>query len=213
MKSPNFHILHLTENILLNMIVITNPSATTNEIGIIDSLFEEGLSLLHIRKPDFSEVETAKFIHQIKHQYRKNLVLHNHHEIAADFGINRIHFSETERKKTMNFIGLSDFIWSTSTHSIQDFNALENIFEYAFMSPVFPSISKENYSSETNLFEEIKQRENFNTKIVALGGIYSGNIEQPLQNGFDDVALLGTIWSSLNSIKNFKLCQKIALSF
>ncbi|WP_278008572.1 hypothetical protein [Flavobacterium gyeonganense] len=81
------------------MIVITNPSAIANEISIIDSLFEEGLSLLHIRKPDFSEVETAKFIHQIKHKYRKNLVLHHHHQITADFGINRIHFSETERKK------------------------------------------------------------------------------------------------------------------
>jgi thiamine-phosphate pyrophosphorylase len=194
------------------MIVITNPSAVANEINIIDSLFEEGLSLLHIRKPDLSEVETAKFIHQIKHQYRENLVLHHHHEIAADFGINRIHFSEKERKKTMNFTGLSDFILSTSTHSIQDFNVLENIFEYAFLSPVYPSISKENYTPETNLFEAMQQRENFNTKVVALGGIYSGNIEQPLQNGFDDIALLGTIWNSPNPIKNFKLCQKIVLS-
>lgn len=194
------------------MIVITNPSAVADEISIIDSLFEEGLSLLHIRKPDFSEIETAKFIHQIKHQYRQNLVLHNHHEIAADFGINRIHFSETERKKIINFTELSDFVLSTSTHSVEDFNALENTFEYAFLSPLFPSISKENYSSKTNLFEEIKQRENFNTKIVALGGIYSDNIEQSLQNGFDDIALLGTIWNSPNAIKNFKLCQKIVLS-
>lgn len=193
------------------MIVITNPSAVADEIGIIDSLFEEGLSLLHIRKPDFSEIETAKFIHHIKHQYRQNLVLHNHHEIAADFGINRIHFSETERKKTTDFAA-SNMVLSTSTHSVEDFNALENTFEYAFLSPLFPSISKENYSSETNLFEEIKQRENFNTKIVALGGIYSDNIEQSLQNGFDDIALLGTIWNSPNAIKNFKLCQKIVLS-
>ncbi|PXY45473.1 thiamine phosphate synthase [Flavobacterium hydrophilum] len=194
------------------MIVITNPSPIANEIGIIDSLFEEGLSLLHIRKPDFSEVETAKFIHQIKHKHRKNLVLHTHHQIAADFGINRIHFSETERKKAIDFPELSGYVLSTSTHSIQDFNALENIFEYAFLSPVFPSISKENYSSQTNLFEAIKQRENFNTKMVALSGIYSGNVEKPLQSGFDDVALLGTIWNNPNAIKNFKLCQKIVLS-
>ncbi|MBZ4041755.1 thiamine phosphate synthase [Flavobacterium hibisci] len=194
------------------MIVITNPSAATNEIGIIDSLFEEGLSLLHIRKPSFSEVETAKFIHQIKHQYRRNLVLHNHHEIAADFGINRIHFSEAERKKKMNFTGLSDLVLSTSTHSIQDFNALENIFEYAFLSPVFPSISKENYIPKTDLFQDLKLRENFNAKAVALGGVHSGNIQETLQNVFDDVALLGTIWNSPNAIKNFKLCQKIVLS-
>jgi thiamine-phosphate pyrophosphorylase len=193
------------------MIVITNPSAATNEIGIIDSLFEEGLSLLHIRKPDFSELETAKFIHQIKHIYRKNLVLHNHHEIAADFGINRIHFSETERK-TIDYAVLSNMILSTSTHSVEDFNSLKNIFEYAFLSPVFTSISKENYTPKTDLFEDLKLRINFNTKTIALGGIYSDNIEKSLQNGFDDVALLGTIWNSSNAIKNFKLCQKIVLS-
>ena len=80
------------------MIVITNPSAIANEISIIDSLFEEGLSLLHIRKPDFSELEMAQFIHQIKLEFRSNLVLHSHHELAEDFGINRIHFSEKDRK-------------------------------------------------------------------------------------------------------------------
>lgn len=211
MKCLDFHILHLTENILLNMIVITNPSAVANEISIIDSLFGEGLSLLHIRKPDLSEVETAKFIHKIKHEYRKKLVLHNHHEIAADFGINRIHFSETERKKN-DFQIIANMILSTSIHSIEDFNALENNFEYAFLSPVFTSISKVNYSPKTDLFEDLAKRKNFNAKLVALGGIYSANIEKSLQNGFDDVAVLGTIWNSPNSIKNFKLCQKIVLS-
>ena len=193
------------------MIVITNPSVVKDEIGSINSLFEEGLSLLHIRKPNLSEVETAKFIHKIKHEFREKLVLHNHHQIAADFGINRIHFSETERKKN-DSPAISNMILSTSTHSIEDFNALENIFGYAFLGPVFTSISKENYIPKINLFEDLVKRENFNTKVVALSGIHRANIEKTLQNGFDDVALLGTIWNSPSSIKNFKLCQKIALS-
>ena len=193
------------------MIVITNPSAKANEISIIDSLFGEGLSLLHIRKPDFSEFEMAQYVHQLKLEFRCKLVLHSHHQLAADFGINRIHFSETERKKN-DFPGIENMILSTSTHSIEDFNALKNTFEYAFLSPVFTSISKENYGPKTDLFEDLAKRENFSTKMVALGGIHSDNIEKSLQNGFDDVALLGTIWNSPNSIKNFKLCQKIALS-
>lgn len=86
------------------MVVITNPSSVANEISIIDSLFEEGLSLLHIRKPDFSELETAQFIHQIKLEFRSKLVLHNHHQLADDFGISRIHFSEKERKIVLIFL-------------------------------------------------------------------------------------------------------------
>jgi thiamine-phosphate pyrophosphorylase len=196
------------------MIVITNQSAIPDEIKIIDSLFEEGLPLLHIRKPDFSEFEMASFIHQIKLEYRAKLVLHNHHDLAENFGINRIHFPEKERKQSDNlparFLKACRYK-STSTHSINEFNVLEN-FDYAFLSPVFKSISKEDYHPKENFFEALKSRTNFNTKVIALGGIDFENIEKTLENGFDDVALLGSIWKNENPIKQFKLCQKIVRS-
>jgi thiamine-phosphate pyrophosphorylase len=192
------------------MIVITNPSAIANEISLIDSLFEEGLSLLHIRKPNFSEIEMVEFIKQIKLEYRSNLVLHNHHQLAEDLGINRIHFSEKDRKNSFLF-NPDQKIFSTSTHSIEDFNSLGN-FDYAFLSPVFSSISKEDYHPKEDLFEALKSRTNNKTKVIALGGIDSENIKKTLENGFDDVALLGTIWNHKNPIKQFKLCQEIVLS-
>ncbi|MDR7369272.1 thiamine phosphate synthase [Flavobacterium aquidurense] len=197
------------------MIVITNPSAISGEIGIIDSLFEEGLSLLHIRKPEFSEVEMAHFINHIKKEFRSNLVLHSHHQLAEDFGINRIHFSEKDRKNSHVVPARfsKPYRYSTSTHSIDDFNALESLFEYAFLSPVFKSISKEEYYSEKDLFEALKLRTNSKTKVIALGGIDLKNIKKTLENGFDNIALLGSIWNSENPIKQFKLCQKIALSY
>lgn len=194
------------------MIVITNPSSIANEISIIDSLFEEGLSLLHIRKPDFSELEMALFIHQIKLKFRANLVLHNHRELAQDFGINRIHFSEKQRKEVFE-IAIENKTISTSTHTIEAFNALNQNFEYAFLSPVFTSISKENYESETDLFKALKSRTNFKTKVIALGGIDPENIQKALENGFDDIALLGAIWNHENPVIQFKLCQKIVLTY
>ncbi|CAA9195000.1 Thiamine-phosphate synthase [Flavobacterium bizetiae] len=194
------------------MIVITNPSAIANEISSIDSLFKEGLSLLHIRKPNFSAIEMVEFIHQIKPEYRDRLVVHKHHDLAEDFGIKRIHFSEKNRENSFS-IRSNQKIFSTSTHSIEDFNSLENDFDYAFLSPVFTSISKEDYHPKTNLFKALQSRTNHNTKVIALGGIDSKNIQKALENGFDDVALLGSIWNNENPIKQFKLCQQIALSY
>ncbi|QLC66244.1 thiamine phosphate synthase [Flavobacterium sp. LPB0248] len=199
------------------MIVITNPFFIEDEIQMLNSLLEEGLSLLHIRKPDFSEVEMAQFIDQIKLEFRTNLVLHSHHQLAEDLGIDRFHFSEKERKKfparfpkPCRFKSKSI---STSTHSIEDFNSLENEFDYAFLSPVFKSISKENYHPEVDLFEALKSRTNQHTKVIALGGIDAENIQKTLENGFDNVALLGSIWNNKNPLKQFKLCQQIALSY
>lgn len=195
------------------MIVITNPTAMTNEINTIHSLFENGLGLLHVRKPYFSETEMQIFLSKIKTEFRQQLVLHSHHQLAEDFGINRIHFTEKNRKENKpNWFQKPIGFLSTSTHSIEEFNSLSDVFNYAFLSPVFPSISKENYQSETNLLEAVKKRTNFKTKLIALGGIEAKNINQVRNAGFDDVTLLGTVWNSNNPMKNFKLCQQIALS-
>ncbi|MBP4136505.1 thiamine phosphate synthase [Flavobacterium geliluteum] len=194
------------------MIVFSNPVALQNETEIIHSLFENGLNLFHIRKPGYSLVEMKQFIEQIHPDWWGKLALHHHHELADEFGINRIHFSERERN---NGIGnnFQKKIISTSTHAIEDFNALDTTFEYAFLSPVFKSISKENYLPEIDLFEALKLRTNFKTKVIGLGGIQADNITETLQNGFDDIALLGTIWNNENLLKQFKLCQKIVHSY
>ncbi|MBD0724347.1 thiamine phosphate synthase [Flavobacterium sp. L1I52] len=193
------------------MIIISNPIAVANEIKTVHALFENGLELFHIRKPEFSEEEMKAFVAAIGLEFRNRLVLHSYHHLAKEFGINRIHFSSTNRPD--NFSKPNGFTVSTSTHSIEEFNALSEDFGYAFLSPVFKSISKENYEPKTNWATEIKKRINFQTKLIGLGGIQDTNLHQALQLGFDEVALLGSIWNSENPIQNFKLCQQIVLSY
>ncbi|CAM3568854.1 thiamine monophosphate synthase [Flavobacterium saliperosum S13] len=192
------------------MIVITNPIAVANEISLIHSLFAEGLSLLHIRKPDFSEAEMKTFLSAIGWEVANRLVLHSHHHLGNEYGINRFHLSKAQRNTT--FIK-SDGIYSASTHSIKEFNDLNQNFQHAFLSPIYKSISKTDYDSKINHFQTLEQRTNFATKLVALGGLSSENIQETLENGFDEIALLGTVWNSKNPLENFKKCQQIVHSF
>lgn len=191
------------------MIIISNPIAIENEINIIHSLFTEGLKLLHVRKPNFSETEMKAFLSEIRLEFRSQLVLHQHHHLADEFTIDRLHFSEKDRAGSYLF---PKKIISTSTHSITDFNMLDAVFEYAFLSPVFSSISKKGYASKLDFSIEIGKRTNHKTKLIALGGIQSENINQAIAFGFDNVALLGTIWESTNPLENFKKCQQTDLS-
>lgn len=199
------------------MIVITNPTAIAKEIDIIHALFENGLGLMHIRKPAFSEKEMKDFLSKIKVDYCRKLVLHNHHQLAEDFGINRFHLTQKNRleidPETLYVFNEKGILLSTSTHDITDFNSLRIFFGYAFLSPVFPSISKVNYQSEINLIETIKYRTNFATQLIALGGLNSDNLKKTIEYGFDNVALLGAIWNNNNPLENYILCQKIDLSF
>ncbi|MBC5833477.1 thiamine phosphate synthase [Flavobacterium sp. F372] len=195
------------------MIVITNPFSIENEFQILHQLFEEGLALLHVRKPTYSEKEMRSFLTNIDENYRSRIVLHKYHKLAEEFQINRIHFYEKEQVNPARFQKPCRYVFSTSTHNMTIFNDLKTEFYSAFLSPVFPSISKPNYKSDENLLETISKRTNFNTKLVALGGINENNIKIALDSGFDDVALLGCIWLNDNPIQKFKKCQKIVHSY
>ena len=195
------------------MIVISNPTAIINETNIIHALFEEGLELFHIRKPDASEEELRFYINAIDSKYHSKLVLHQQHRLIDEFQLERLHFTEKVRQTICDTYQKPVPFLSTSVHTIADFNNLAESYDYAFISPIYPSISKTDYKPTQNLLEQTKERTNWKTKWIALGGISAENIAATLTQGFDDVALLGTIWNSTNPIQNFKRCQKIVPTY
>jgi thiamine-phosphate pyrophosphorylase len=199
------------------MIVVTAPTPVASEWNLMNSLFEAGLALLHIRKPSGTEDEMRVYLEKIKPEFRDRLVLHQQHHLAQDFQIRRIHFTENERKSTtelafQNWIK-EGFTLSTSVHSMSDFEQLAPCFQYAFFGPVFESLSKPGYVSTIEFEKTLKSRQNKTTALLAIGGITAAKIQTALQFGFDGVALLGTIWNTQTPIEIFKLCQKNALLY
>ena len=79
------------------MIVFTNPIAVPNETNTIHALFECGLELLHVRKPNYSVDGLRLFLSKVNPEFRSQLVLHQQHQVANEFGIHRIHFTESAR--------------------------------------------------------------------------------------------------------------------
>lgn len=193
------------------IIIITPEEFVQNETEIINALFQEGLDLLHIRKPFVSSEEMTDFIQKINPEFHPHLVLHSHHDLADRFNISRFHFRETDRQNDL-FKSFTDQTISTSVHDIETFNELSEDWEYAFISPVFPSISKKGYGENSNILNEIKERNNSNVKLIALGGIHEKNINEVVNSRVDGVALLGAIWESNEPLDIFRKCRKSVLS-
>jgi len=193
------------------IVVITPEELVQNETEIINALFEEGLDLLHIRKPFINSKENKDFIQNIHSEFHHQLVLHSHYDLAENFNISRFHFREIDRRNDL-FKSFTDKTISTSVHDIETFNELSEDWEYAFISPVFPSISKKGYGENSNILYEIKKRNNSNVKLIALGGIHENNISEVFNSRVDGVALLGAIWESNEPLAIFKKCRKSVLS-
>jgi thiamine-phosphate pyrophosphorylase len=160
----------------MKLIVISSPENSSDEIEIVSALFENGLEIFHIHKPNFSKEETKNFIHQIPSKYHNKIFLH------------------------------SDF---PKFHSLEELENYKMKYDYAFLSPIFDSISKVGYKTShefheltRNKLEKIRVISGKN--IIALGGIDEDKIETCFELGFAGVAVLGAIWNSASPIEKFK---------
>lgn len=188
------------------VIVISNPTAITDEHAIIQQLFDEGLEIFHVRKKEFSENEMRTFIEQISEKYFSKIVLHSHYHLAEEYNLKGIHvrvdFNSEASKQSL----------SASFHSLDEVEKFENKFDYGFLSPVFDSISKEGYKSKFDFSElktylvnrKILNNGTGNGQVIALGGIDEDKIEKVKELGFSGIALLGAIWKSENPLEKFK---------
>ena len=109
-------------------------------------------------------------------------------------------------------------------HSLQELQQYKEKYAYAFLSPIFDSISKSGYKSKfshrlhglaqikSELISAISSKH-----VIALGGIDEDKIEICRELGFTGVAVLGAIWQNSNPVEKFKrlklLCQKKDLVF
>lgn len=191
------------------LIVITHPEMLPGEAGMINQLLAHGLTRLHVRKPESTAPELRALLKQIYPQFCERIALHQHHALAGEFGITGLHFTETNRLsqslETLEALKSSGNMLSTSLHDPADLEQLSHCFDYAFLGPVFDSISKKNYKAVlTNGFR--LERFNFPGKLIALGGIDGTKLDLVASLGFDGVAVLGAIWmNTANTLAEFRV--------
>ena len=191
----------------MRLLAISNPEFFPDEAEIINRLFSEGLLCLHLRKPESNEQEYRALITQISPQFLERISIHQHHQLAEEFGIKRLHFTENRRKiaseESLESLTESGFTLSTSIHGLVEMTHLSSHFSYTFFGPVFDSISKTGYKSVLTKDFSLKNKTR-RIQIMALGGIDITNIDQVKKMDFDGAAILGTLWKSpQHAIKKF----------
>ena len=199
----------------MDLVVISREDFFENETAFVNQLFENGMMRFHLRKPNASAIEIKSFINKIAPQYRSEIALHSHHNLAEEFGISHLHFTTDFRNKLIpeeiEKFAKKGYKLSTSCHSLAEINSLMDVYSYSFLSPVFDSISKGGYKGFWTPYFKLNPVNN-NAKVYALGGIDMENIGLLKVMNFDGAAILGAIWMKpKQAIQNFlkltELCQ------
>lgn len=176
----------------MKFVVITAEKIIEGEPQLLNELFESGMPLLHLRKPGYSVDETGSFIAQISPEYHNRIILHDHFSLLEKFNLRGVHLNRRNPVAPQH----PDISISRSCHTLDEIEQFGKEFEYAFLSPVFDSVSKAGYKQAFTAEQLIKAKaaDIINEKIIALGGITPENIATVKEYGFGGIAILGYLW-------------------
>lgn len=178
----------------MQLILLSHPEFFVGETRIVSHLLENDSFTFHLRKPEASFSGYKNFLKEIPECFHKRIVLHDAYELQEEFGLKGLHFS-TRKRNMANSIH-TEGSKSTSCHSVAEARELDGDFDSAFLSPVFRSISKQNYEGNLDMHEvKVYLQEQRKTKIIALGGISENTMPQLSTFLFDGLAVLGAVWT------------------
>lgn len=181
----------------MKLIVVTTPTFFVEEDKIITTLFEEGLDILHLRKPETPAMYSERLLTLIPEKYHKRIVTHEHFYLKEEFNLMGIHLNSRNPKEPHDYSGHI----SCSCHSVEEVKNKKHFYDYLFMSPVYDCISKEGYPSAYTV-EELRQASKekiIDNKVMALGGINENNIPEIKGFGFGGAVVLGDLWNKFDA--------------
>ncbi|MCL2101946.1 MAG: thiamine phosphate synthase [Fibromonadales bacterium] len=161
---------------MFSLSLITSPENFADEHILIEKMFELGLESIFVRKPHLPESLVERWTLGINYKWHDKLIP-----------------------------------WQGSAHSFEELKKIKGR-EIVLLGPVFDSISKHGYKSKFSK-KELQAGiaewrdfapENSKTKLYALGGIESENINELAKLGFDGAAVLGAVWNYADPVEAFE---------
>jgi len=201
----------------MQLLLLTPPVTSGNELPLVTHFLQCGLDRLHIRKPSYSSDDYRDYINAIPAAFHNRLVIHGAFGLVQSFPGMGIHLRSSHHLDAglvQELKQLRPASCSTSFHSWREIMENEDDYTYAFISPVFDSISKKGYKAAIDLagHRELKQWGAAQKKqlphIVGLGGVDASTIDHLQENGFEGAAILGAIWESADPVSAFNALQQ-----
>lgn len=176
-------------------IVITLPHFFSGEAELIAQLLRGQVDIVHIRKPEATVQETERLIRQLPQWCYPKIALHDHYALAQKYHLGGVHLNSRNPNPPTGWNGRV----SRSCHSLHEVEEWKERCDYVSLSPIFDSISKRGYRSAFSP-DEIKaarQKGIIDKRVMALGGVTFGKVDDVLAMGFGGAMILGDAWKSV----------------
>ena len=180
----------------MKLIVVTTPTFFVEEDQILTALFEEGLDILHLRKPETPAMYSERLLTLIPQKYHKRIVTHEHFYLQEEFGLMDIHLNRRNPTEPHDYSGHV----SCTCRTLDELESKKRFYDYLFLSPVFDSVSNPRPAAfEPDELRQAKRDGLIDSKVMALGGVRLERLTLLKDLGFGGAVIMGDLWNKFNA--------------
>ena len=176
----------------MKLIIQTLPTYFVEEDKILTALFEEGLDVLHINKPESEPLYMERLLSLLPTKVYGKIVIHQNYYLMKEHDLKGIHIDNPDAPIPDGF---KRHI-SRSTYRISDLKGFKKECDYVMLHSLFDSLHDEVKASLT--IEEIQEARRaglIDRHVYALGGMSLENVQQAKDRGFGGVVICGDLWN------------------
>lgn len=180
----------------MKLILLTSPNFFVEEDKILTTLFEEGLDVLHVRKPGAEPVYCERLLSLIPQQYHQRIVVHDHFYLRDEFDLLGIHLSKRHPEAPAGYNGPM----TRTCYSLEELKQYKDECQYILLRNVFDSISEpDNVASfQPDELRRALVEGLISKKVIAEGGISLERMDEVRDMGFGGAAVRGDLWKRFN---------------
>lgn len=179
----------------MKLLLLSSPNFFVEEDKILTTLFDEGLDVLHLRKPNSEPVYCERLLTLLPERFHQRIVTNDHFYLKEEFDLLGIHLSERNPKAPEHYKGLT----TKTCYSLEELLEAKRKNKYVILRNIYGSPSNFNKPQYTlEQLREASRRGLIDKHVMAQTGITLENIESIRDLGFGGAVVCSDIWNRFN---------------
>ena len=181
---------------VMKLLLLSSPNFFVEEDKILATLFEEGLDILHLRKPNSEPVYCERLLTLLPEKYHQRIVTNDHFYLKDEFDLMGIHISERNPNKPQGYKGIT----TRTCYSLEELTEAKKQNQYVILRNIYDSPSHSNNKSlyTHEQLREASRKGLIDKRVMAQTGITLENIQEVRELGFGGAVVCSDIWNRFN---------------
>lgn len=188
--------LYQTAKGVMKLLLLSSPNFFVEEDKILATLFEEGLDILHLRKPNSEPVYCERLLTLLPQKYHQRIITNDHFYLKEEFDLMGIHISERNPEIPHGYKGVT----TRTCYRLEELAEAKKTSQYVILRNIYDSASG-NDSKAAYTHEQLRdasRRGLIDKRVMAQTGITLENIESVRELGFGGAVVCSDIWKRFN---------------